>query len=350
MLFFSPRIPTKTLAQLCRRIGTSLEAGLEIRDIWRREAERGAPPHRRLVRLVNDSVQRGDQVSLGLRRTGKYFPELFREMVHVGEETGNLDRVLLQLADHYDHQLSLRRAFLAAISLPLLYLAMAVGVIGVLILALGWIGPRSSETVDVLGWGLVGPRGLAIYATFIAAAGLIVALVARAAVRGELWIAPLQLVALHLPVLGKALRTLALSRMAWTLSLTTNTELDLRRALELGQRSTHNSFYTRHIPAVDQLLLEGNEIHFALRRTGAYPDEFTDVVETGETSGRLSESMTTLSRQFQERAQAALAVLTMLAAFLVWGLIALMIIALIVRIFVTAYLGPINELMNDLKM
>ena len=346
-MYISPRIGMKPLAQLCRRVGMSLEAGLEIRDIWNRESERSTPLQRRKVSVVRDAVRRGDSLTFGLAETGRYFPELFRELVEVGEQTGHLDRVFLQLADHYDHQLKIRRMFLTTISLPILYLAAAVGVIGILILALGWIGNMTGRPIDILGWGLVGPRGFTIYISFVAAAGLLVFLVARAAARGDLWIAPLQWAALKLPVLGKALQTLALSRMAWTLSLTTNTELDVRRALELGQKSTHNIYYTCHLASVDQTLLDGNEIHVALRRTGAYPDEFTDVVET---SGRLSESMTTLSRQYLERAYAALAVLTMLAGFAVWGVIAALIIALIIRIFVTAYLGPINEMLNQMAI
>ena len=349
-MYISPRIGMKPLAQLCRRVGMSLEAGLEIRDIWNRESERSTPLQRRKVSVVRDAVRRGDSLTFGLAETGRYFPELFRELVQVGEQTGYLDRVFLQLADHYDHQLKIRRMFLTTISLPILYLAAAVGVIGILILALGWIGNMTGRPIDILGWGLVGPRGFTIYISFVAAAGLLVFLVARAAARGDLWIAPLQWAALKLPVMGKALQTLALSRMAWTLSLTTNTELDVRRALELGQKSTHNIYYTCHLASVDQTLLDGNEIHVALRRTGAYPDEFTDVVETGEMSGRLSESMTTLSRQYLERAYAALAVLTMLAGFAVWGVIAALIIALIIRIFVTAYLGPINEMLNQMAI
>ena len=266
----------------------------------------------------------------------------------MGEQTGYLDRVFLQLASHYEHRIKLRRTFLSAIALPSFYLATAIGVIGILILLLGWIENATSPAIDILGWGLVGTRGFTIYTFCVVLVALVFFLMVRAASRGDLWIAPMQWVALKIPILGKALQTLALSRMAWTLSLATNTELDIRRAVELGQKSTQNIYYTRHLVSVDHTLLDGNEIHVALRRTGAYPDEFTDVVETGETSGQLSESMTTLSHQYQERAQAALAVLTMLAGFAVWGMIAILIIMLIIRIFVTAYLGPINELLNEM--
>jgi len=347
---FSPRIGLKPLSQLCRRVGMSLEAGLEIREVWSRESDRGHPRQRRQVKRIHAAVARGDNLTVGLQETGDYFPELFHDLVDVGETTGHLDQVFLQLADHYEYQLKIRRTFLAAISLPAFYLCAAVIVIGILILVLGWIGSRSNEPIDYLGWGLTGKSGLAIYSCIVGGVAFTGFLFTRAAMRGDLWVAPLQWAALKTPMLGKALQTLALSRMAWTLALTINTELDVRRAVELGQKSTRNDYYTRYLKKVDQSLTAGNEIHIALRQTDVYPDDFTDVVETGETSGRLSEAMATLSQQYRERAQAALAVLTMLAGFAVWGLIALLIIFLVIRIFVTAYLGPINELLDELSL
>jgi len=37
---FAPRIRTKPLAELCRRSGMALEAGIDARTVWAREAER----------------------------------------------------------------------------------------------------------------------------------------------------------------------------------------------------------------------------------------------------------------------------------------------------------------------
>ena len=349
-MFFSARIKTKGLAQLCRRVGTSLEAGIQVRVVWAREAERGTRQHRQFIRRVSEAVAVGASVTDAIAGTGVYFPKLFRAMIHVGEETGTLDRVFLELADHYDHQVGLRRTFLAAIAWPLVQLIASIGVIGILILVLGWVNEITGQTLDVLGLGLVGQRGFVVYVCIIAALSAAFYFVIYSATHGLLWVAPLQRLALKTPFMGSALQTLALSRMAWTMSLTTNTAMDVRSAVELAQASTHNAFYTQHIPSVDESLLQGEQIHVALRRTDAYPDEFVDVVETGEESGRLPEAMTTLSRQFQERAYVALGLLTMLAGFAVWGLIAILIGAIVIRIFMIGYLGPMQEQLDQLSM
>jgi len=70
----------------------------------------------------------------------------------------------------------------------------------------------------------------------------------------------------------------------------------------------------------------------------------------GEQSGNLAESMSTLSRQYHERADAAMKVFTMLAGLLVLLVVFGIIIALIFRIFTLFYLGPMNEAQEMLGM
>lgn len=332
MLF--SRIGNRELAGLCRRLSTALEAGIDARKAWQREATGGGSSGlRSRLEQVSEAVARGSSVSDAVARTGEYFPPLFREMIDVGEETGNLAEVLRQLAEHYDHQLKLKRIFLAAIAWPLIQLVAALGVVGLLILVMG-VMPRGTdgEPIDLLGFGLVGFPGLIIYLLVIgvlASAGVALAVAMQ---RGLFWTRPLQRAMMNVPVLGGALQTIALSRLAWALHLTMETSLDLRRSLTLSLRSTRNARYTDDCEQVVAAVAGGEEICDALARTGAYPREFIDSLEVGERSGRLPETMAKLAEQYQDQARRALGVLTAVAGFAVWGLVALLIIALIFRL------------------
>jgi type II secretory pathway component PulF len=92
----------------------------------------------------------------------------------------------------------------------------------------------------------------------------------------------------------------------------------------------------------------GQEICEVLSRTGAYPRDFLDTLEVGERSGRLPESMRILSEQYQDKARRALATLTMAAGFLVWALVAVIIIVMIFRLFTLLYLGPIQDALEGI--
>jgi type IV pilus assembly protein PilC len=300
------------------------------------------------LREIQSAVAKGDTMTEGLARTGDYFPPLLAEMVEVGEHTGHLAEVFRRLADHYEEQLRLRRMFMSSITWPVIQLVLAIVVIGIMILVLGVIGSmHGGKTTDILGLGLIGPSGLVIYCVVIGsvAAGLFV--VYQAARRGLAWTEPVQKAVLQLPGLGAPLRTIALAQMAWTMELTMESGMDLLKAMALSLRSTHNAYYTQHTDQVLRTLRGGQEIHEALGDTGAFPFDFLASVEVGERSGRLPESMKSLSNEYHERARHAVQTLTVFAGWGVWAVVVIMIVSMIFRIgmqTVVPYVNTINEL------
>ena len=335
--FFSPRVSTKALAGLCHRVGISLEAGVDARRAWAREAQSARGPLARRLTAVSKAIDRGCSLAEALSATGDFFPPIFREMVEVGEQTGRLDSVLLQLADHYELRCRMRRNFLSAISWPLVQLAMALGVIGFLI----WIA--AMLPVDILGIGLRGTSGLKIYLTFLAAVGVVLWLLIRAARRGLVWIRPIQRAVLRLPIIGRPLQTMALARLAWSMHLTMSTGMDVRRALKQSLRSTQNARYTDQIPTIDAEIVAGNSIHETFVVAGGYPADFLDTLAVGEQSGKVVESMGRLAGQYQERARMAMMLLAGAAGWAVWALVAAFIIVLIFRIALF-YIGILTDL------
>lgn len=344
-MFFTPRISLKELAGLCQRLATSLEAGVDMRTVWRREATNASRSAlRSRFGMLSDDVAAGRSLADSVAECEDFFPPIFRELLRVGEESGRLPDVFAQLHHHYLDQIARRRIFLAAIAWPMLQLAAAIFVIGFLIWILGVIGHSTGTTIDILGFGLVGGRGLAIYAAFLSAVGIAVLITIRAVSRGMIWVRPLQRLALRIPALGKPLETLALARLAWALHLTMSTGMDVRRAVRLSLTAARNALYADLIKPIDRWLASGSSLHEAFANTGEFPREFLDTLEVGEQSGKLSESMDHLAAQYRDRAKAALAALTMLAGFAVWCMVALVIILLIFRLFMF-YIGTINSML-----
>ena len=342
-MFGLSRIPTKQLERLCRRLSISLEAGIDARTALAREAERASGgAARRHMASICDAIHRGESLHAALQETGDYFPELFRGIVHVGEQSGHLGEALGQLADHYDGRLRLRRQFLSAISWPLFELGASVLIIGLLIWVLGFIGQSAETRIDPLGLGLVGNRGLAIYCAFIAAVAIFILSAIHAIQRGMGWIKPVQRAALKLPGIGKPLLTIALARLAWAMNLTFNAGMDVRQALRLSLENTRNAHFTDQIEPIDRAVNQGQSLHEAFSQTAAFPTDFLDSLHTAEESGKLVESMGRLSRQYQEQAESALQVLTTLAGFAVWAVIAAIIVAAIFRLF-SFYVGIIQQ-------
>ena len=248
LMLFAPHVKTKPLAEFLRRMAISLEAGIDraycIGERSSTLVARAAQPRR------SHSPQRRRRLVDGRRheRHRRLFPALVRELVVVGEQTGHLPEVLKQLTEHYDEQLVLRRVFIRAIAWPMMQLTMALVVVGLLIYIMGWLPATGRDRVDLLGFGLRGTSGLIVYLLFLAAVAASIYVFIRAIAAGKLWTAHVQRLLLRLPQIGKALRTLAVARFAWTLQLALEAAMDVKHALSLALASTHNIEFTRTTP------------------------------------------------------------------------------------------------------
>jgi type II secretory pathway component PulF len=156
------------------------------------------------------------------------------------------------------------------------------------------------------------------------------------------WTQPIQRAVLRLPFLGSVVETVCLARLAWTLHLTFNAGMDVRRALRISLESARNARYTDQIPEMESSIRRGTSLFETFAAAGDYPPEFLDTLRVGEQTGKVVESMEHLSRQYRDRAAVALGTLTMLAGFAVWAMVAVVIIILIFRIF-SFYLGTIQD-------
>jgi type IV pilus assembly protein PilC len=342
-MLISPQLSSKALSELSHRLGVEMESGIDVRRTWQREAESARGRVQVQFMAIRDSVGRGDSLSHAMAATGPLFPKMFLEMVNVGEETGTLARVFKRLSDHYRHQVQLQRSFLKAITWPMIELAAAIVIIGMMIWVLGIVAQRNNgKSVDVLGFGLVGTPGLLIYTNFWIAVGLCVTGLIVAVRRGMLWTRPLQNFVMRMPGIGQSLEELALARLTWALHLLMNVQMDLRRVVPLVLRTTGSDYYIRHTEQITRDVAAGDPLHVAFARSGVFPAEFIDALQVAEDSGQIVESTERLSQRYQEEAELALQTLTKIAGFLVWAIVAGMITLMIFRL-ASFYLNTIND-------
>ncbi|MHC2070675.1 type II secretion system F family protein [Bremerella sp. T1] len=346
-MLFSPRIRTDHLVQLCRRVGNQLQAGVDIRRVWLREAERAFGYQKHMMVEISDFLNRGGSLPDAVNRTGEYFPKLFRQMVELGDATGHIDRVFLELADQYEHQIQLRRSFRSVIAWPTIQLVLAILIVGGLIYIMGWVSKGTGSKIDPLGFGLVGTQGAIEYFAIVGMivfSGFILYLMWS---RGKFAVLQLDRLVMNIPWIGTPIRTLCLSRMAWALALTLKGGMEIRQAMRLSIDATRSQYYRQFSDTIDRDLIAGEEVHDALRRTRIFPPDFLDVVETGEIGGTLAESLDVLSVQYQQKARDALNTLANIAGVIIWMMIIGLIVAVIFKLFFAVILGPYYEALEN---
>ena len=254
----SQRIQLKTLVAVCRRTATSHEAGLDARKIWRREADHGSPANRRAFQKVSQAIEGGATLTEALATADDYLPPLVLDMVHIGEQTGRVEEALDRLSQYYDHLRVLRGAFLAAIAWPLLQLLVAVLLIGAVI----WLRGFLPGDHDMVGLGLSGTKGALIYFASVGVVGISLAIFLRSLLRGKLS-SPVMAALMQLPVAGRWLQLMAMSRMTWSLGLSVGTGMSATDCARIALRSSQNRYFIQHTESVVAAIRRGETMYEA---------------------------------------------------------------------------------------
>lgn len=323
----------KSARDFCRRLGVGHRSGVDLLRLLDSESKNGPPQQREAVRFLREEASRGSTLADAMKEQGKFFPPLLRSMTKVGEATGSLERTLLQLAEYYQQQVTLRNNFQRAIAWPAIQFVIGVGVISLVIYIMGVLTSGSGGPMaDVLGLGLRGPGGvLKLWGMLILFFSVVAALVVgfQKNVGGVHNVVPLLY---KIPVLGPSLQTITLSRFTWTLSLALQTGLDPINAIALALDSTDSDFYRSGAKDAELAIREGATMTEALQATAVFPDEFLTQVEVAELSGTDAESIAHVAKDYDERAKAAMRMIAGIATGVVWLTVAGFIIFFIIRI------------------
>jgi type II secretory pathway component PulF len=341
----STRIENRSLSTLCERVGVAFEVGLDPYRVFDREAGKSRSLYSRKMRAVADQVREGLSLSDAVKAQGNYFPPHFAEMLEGGEKSGRLDRVLERLSAYYQQLADFRTVFFSSIVWPMIQLGLAVIVVGLMIYVPAMLLPAATqEQQDLIGIGLVGERGLAIYAMIIAFAVAVVFAIYVLARNGYLaflgeWIA-------RLPWIGHNLRIFAEARFVQTLALTIEAGVSAASAVDLSFRSAGTSQFMSKAESARQAISQGQEMHSVLADTHLFQRETLEVIELGEASGKLAESLDKHFRHLQRQVKSAMAKVTYMASALIWFLIATVLILIIVRVF-SMYINNLDTRAGD---
>lgn len=128
-------LTTKTAsARMARTLSTLMAAGIPLIDAIQIVSETMTNIHFEEALLqAKDEVAMGAPLSECVERSG-IFPALVHQMIGVGEETGEIDKMLTKLAEYYEDEVETATAKLMTLLEPMIIILLALTV-GVIILA-----------------------------------------------------------------------------------------------------------------------------------------------------------------------------------------------------------------------
>jgi type IV pilus assembly protein PilC len=240
----------------------------------------------------------------------------------------------------------LRNRFIALTAWPLFQFLAAVFVMAGLIFILGLIPQETGQYAlhfDPVGFGLSGSEGALLFLGAIFGFLLLLGVLYFATTRLLRGKGFVDAFLLRVPLVGRCLRALALTRFCLALRLTLETGMPITRALRLSFHATDNAAFIAQVDKANASVKRGDDLTVALTATGLYPEEFRHILSTAEESGRLTEVLRQEAEHYHEEAGRRMTVVTVMLSVMVWLTVAAFIIILIFRFFL-AYIGLIDQL------
>lgn len=132
---FGGIIRKTVIARFTRTLGTLISAGVPILEAVTITRDTcGNWVYERALNKVHDSIREGESFAEPLRET-KVCDSLVVNMIDVGEETGDLDAMLMKIADNYDEEIDVAVNSLVSLLEPLMVIVLG-GLIGTIVLAM----------------------------------------------------------------------------------------------------------------------------------------------------------------------------------------------------------------------
>ncbi len=344
------RLRNTDLMLLTRQWSTLLEAGIPVERALAALIEQSDDARtRHLLSAIRDELLAGHPLHRALALFPQCFSPLYCALVAAGEQSGQLDRVMLRLADNLENSGALRQKIIQALVYPLLVVLVASAVIFALMI---YVVP---QVVAVFQNGKQAlpflTRALIVVSDFLRltwpvllAGGVLAFWAVGRALKVEAirctWHARL----LQLPFVGRLLLGLDSARLAQTLAILVGSGVPLLTALQAGAAVVWLMPVAAALQRAAEQVREGVPLNRALAQAKMFPPLLVHMVASGEASGRLGEMLDKTARQQTDEVSNRLALsMSLLEPLLI------LIMGVLVLIIVLAILQPIIEINQLLR-
>ncbi|MBN1958467.1 MAG: type II secretion system inner membrane protein GspF [Desulfuromonadales bacterium] len=340
---FFRRISAIQLGVATRQLSTVLAAGMPLDEALAIVAEQQTQGDLgNVMTRVRDDILQGSALYSALQAHPKIFPPVYTSMVRVGEASGTLDKVLLQLAEYMDEQAKFNAQLKTALTYPLLMFFVGSGV---LIFLMVFVVPKITRMLEDLDQALPLPTMLLMsFSGFLAQYWwLIFILILLASwllrrywvtAKGRFWVDQHKY---RLPFFGPLALQNATARFARTCATLLRSGVPLLTTLEIVQNLMGNSYLQRSLDTVRERVTEGAGLSEPLYDVAVFPTMLPQMAAVGERSGELEGMLFKVAEiyehQVQSRLNGLMAILEPLMILVMGTVVGFIVLAVLLPIF-----------------
>ena len=303
------KVKPSDIILIYRQLAMLLESGIDI--VASLELLQEQATNRSLKRVLDDVIadlRTGNQLSRALSKHPHVFSPIYCQLIGVGEQSGDLETVLKQVADYMEKEVTTTKETKNALMYPVITSVVTVVVIIVLVT---FVLPQFGTMYSSLGAEMPAPAKLLIdfstklkeYWVYLMLGTLAVLVLAYSYIKTPKGRAKWDRLVLRLPVLGKVCHLSELSRLCRSMSLLFRTGLPLTEILPLLIQSSRNQALSEALGGVQQDMIKGEGISQPMTKSKLFLPMMVQMVRVGEETGNLDVTLLAVARSYEAEAE-----------------------------------------------
>lgn len=302
------RIKAREIIMFSRQLALLLESGTDIvTSLELLQAQVTHSGFKGILGQVASDIRGGTSLSTALSKHPRAFPEIYHRTVAAGEQGGNMEVVLRQMADYMERSVNTEKKIKNALSYPIMLAAIALVVVAVMITfvmptfidlysAFDVQLPMATQMlIDVSEW-------LIQYGLFLLLAVVAVAVVGYLYIRTPAGRYQFDKLMLTLPLIGRINVLSELGRCCRTMALLFKVGLPLPEIMSMVIHGSSNKAMVEALSEVQQELIRGQGLSKPMGKNRLFLPLMVQMVGVGEETGNLDNTLTTVAQSYEVEA------------------------------------------------
>jgi type IV pilus assembly protein PilC len=340
----SARVSLNDILLFTRQLATMISAGIPLLECIEILSEQTDNQGFRavLMEVVGD-VRGGTDFSTALAKHPRAFEDIYVNMVRAGEVSGQIDEILVRLAEYQESTAALRAKIKAAMTYPIISICMILGITCFLLI---FIIPKFKEIFDnmsvELPWitstllkvaDFAQNQWYVVFGGVLAFAFLVYSYAKTPFGRRHIDYAKLQM-----PIFGPLFKKVAISRFARTFGTLIESGVPILGALEIVASTSGNKIIEDLVMDASESVRQGETLATPLAtKPKIFPPMVTRMIAIGEKSGALEQLLSKISEFYDQQVETAVEQLTSLIEPVMIGVMGFMVGGMVLAIFLPIF-------------
>lgn len=347
---FEPKVGLDEMIIFSRQMYSLLKAGIPIIRAIRGLSENAS--HKRfqeILKDIADQLEQGRSLSSAMTKYEKIFTRLTISVVVVGENTGKLDDVFLQLALYFEREQETRKRIKSALRYPtfvLIALAIAMFILNLFVVPVfTQMFERFDTELPIMTRVLIGTSNFFVnywWLILIVLIGIIFS--AKQYVNSTNGRLKWDKFKLKLPVVGSIIERSLLSRYSRSFSMILRAGVPLTAGLSLTADAVDNAHMQMRIKEMRQGIEKGESLLRVSKNSELFSTLVLQMIAVGEETGRLEPLLEESADYYEREVDFDLKSLTAKIEPILIGFVAVMVLILALGIFT-----PMWNMMSAVK-